>query len=370
MDAPPRRPSPCLAAAALFALVLSACEPAPTTPPPPPQPAPLQPVATNLSAIMGAQYPQPLAVKLTGSGGVALAGVTVNWETGSGNGWVFPAASVTDASGIARTTWIAGENIDQTVLAFTAKDTARIRAQAARTANRANSVHLRYRVPGGARAEGFRVDIHPYPMPPATYYAASNFDGGYTGLQVGGDLGGNQVIFSVWDVNGVGAVLVDAAGSTCDSFGGEGTGIKCRFLYPWNGDRTYRFEVRAEPSATTTDITTWFTDVAAGITRKVATLRLAKVSAMNESIAFVEDFGPVSPSCTETAWRAMVIRDPEYLLNGTWTRSTSALFTQYHPRTVCGNVSARLGSPASLGTMLSTGSTLASDPAITTLPVP
>ena len=167
------------------------------------------------------------------------------------------------------------------------------------------------------------------------------------------------MIFSVWDVNGVGAQLVDAAGSSCASFGGEGTGIKCRFLYNWVVGRRYRFEVQAAPGAGSTDLTAYFTDVTAGTRRKVATLRLAKVSAMNHNDVFVEDFGPESPSCLQTAFRAMKIRDSEYQVGDVWQRFTTARFNTYHARTVCANVSAASNSTE---TLLTTGGSVVGDP--------
>jgi Domain of unknown function (DUF3472)/Bacterial Ig-like domain (group 2) len=336
----------------------------------------LAPLGTNLTAIMGALYPQPLQVRLTTPDGTPVAGATVMWRvSGEGggasagtNGWVFPFASVTDASGVAATRWVAGDGADQLVIAFSGADTARIRAQAAGTAHAANSVHLDYFTPSLARAEAFRIEIEPQSAPNATYYEAIGFDGGYTGLQTSGDLGGKQVIFSVWDVNGVGAQLVDASGSMCASFGGEGTGIKCRFLYDWQAGRRYRFEVQAVPGAATTDLTAWFTDVTAGTSRKVATLRLAKVSAMNHNDVFVEDFGPAAPTCLQAAFRAVKIREPEYSVGGVWQKFSTATFNTYYPRTVCANVSAAANP---LVTLLTTGDIIVGDPtASNQLPVP
>lgn len=347
------------AAAGLFTLAFAACGGSGGSGPTEQTPPRLQPVTSTLTATVGALHPDPLQVRLAVPGGAAVAGATVQWVVSEGGGWVFPAASTTDASGVARTRWVAGPGAGQEVLAIHGGDTVRIAAQAAKTANRANSVHFDHFTPGSARAEAFRIEIEPKTDPPATFYEAVGFDGGYTGLQAGGDLGGKQVIFSVWDVNGVGAQLVDAAGSACDSFGGEGTGIKCRFLHPWVVGRRYRFEVQAVPAAATTDITAYFTDVTAGTTVKIATLRLAKVSAMNHNDVFVEDFGPESPSCLEAALRSVVVRDSEYRTGGVWQRFTTASFNHYHPRTVCANVSA---ASAEGGILLTTGGAVVGDP--------
>jgi hypothetical protein len=336
----------------------------------------LEAVIPTLSATVGALHAQPLQVRLTAPDGTPVSGATVAWLVGGegggapagANGWVFPGSSVTDASGVAATRWVAGSSAEQVVIAVSGSDSARIRAQAARTVNAANSVHLDYFTPSGARAEAFRIEIEPQTDPFATFYEAIGFDGGYTGLQTSGDLGGKQVIFSVWDVNGVGAQLVDASGSSCATFGGEGTGIKCRFRYDWVVGRRYRFEVQAAPGAATTDLTAWFTDVTAGTRRKVATLRLAKVSAMNHNDLFVEDFGALAQSCLQTSFRAVKIREPEYSVGGVWQKFAAAAFNTYHPRTVCANVSASANTGE---TLLTTGGTTVGDPTATNqVPVP
>jgi hypothetical protein len=60
----------------------------------------------DLSAAVG--NPLPLSVKVTGASGEAVPGVTVLWTVSSGGGSVSPASSVTDASGVATTTWTMG----------------------------------------------------------------------------------------------------------------------------------------------------------------------------------------------------------------------------------------------------------------------
>jgi hypothetical protein len=320
----------------------------------------LQPVATNLSAKAGALYPQPLQARLVTPGGAVVAGATVQWMVPSGSGWVFPASSVTDAAGVAQTWWVAGSNASQTVMAIRSGDTARIAAQVQKTANNANSLHFDYYTPGLVRAEAFRIELEPRTEPGTTFYEAIGFDGGYTGLQAGGDLGGKQVIFSVWDVDSITAVaqLLNRAGSTCDRFFGEGTGIKCRFLYPWVVGRRYRFEVQAVPGTSTTDLTAFFTDVTAGTTTRIATLRLAKVSAMNHNDVFVEDFGPKAQSCLDTALRAVIVRNSEYRLADAWQRFSSAELNSYYERTVCANFSAM---PEAGGIRLTTGGSVVGD---------
>jgi hypothetical protein len=329
----------------------------------------LHPMAANLSAKAGALYPQPLQASLVTPGGAVVAGATVRWVVPGGSGWVFPASSVTDAAGVAQTWWVAGSNASQTVMAIRGGDTARIGAQAQRTASNANSLHFDYYTPGRARADAFRIEIEPQTDPGATFYEAIGFDGGYAGLQAGGDLGGKQVIFSVWDVDSITAVaqLLDRAGSTCDRFFGEGTGIKCRFLYPWAVGRRYRFEVQAVPGTSTTDLTAYFTDVTAGTTIKIATLRRAKLFAMDHNDVFVEDFGAKAPSCLDTALRAVIVRNSEYRLAGAWQRFSSADLNSYYERTVCANFSA---TPEAGGIRLTTGGSVVGDVTAKAYPQP
>lgn len=287
----------------------------------------------------------------------------VAWRTPASDGWLFPQGETTDAQGIARALWVPGTSPQQWVTVARGTDSVRFSGQSARRVNRANSVHLTMHVPGGEPARGFRVEISPQDSTLHTYYQAIGFPGGYMGLQVNGDLAPfglpRQVHFAVWDSDRKSAVLVDGAASICDSFGGEGTGIKCRFGYPWQTGGWYRFELEVLHGSASTDFTAFFTDVARGTRRKIATLRYADVSRTDNTYLFVEDFGPESPSCLQAGPRSMLIRNAEHRIQSTWARFSTATFTQYHPRTVCANVAVETRAG---GLWLATGSTYVGDP--------
>ena len=125
---------------------------------------------------------------------------------------------------------------------------------------------------------GYSIDMTPLTDPAGTYYAAINWDGGYTGLQSGGIPFDRQLQFSVWDAPGYGdAELIDNASDVlCTPFGNEGTGINCEMHYPWNVGSTYRFEVTEEEMNGGSAITLHVTDLASGHRRFVGTLRFAR----------------------------------------------------------------------------------------------
>ncbi|MBV9108870.1 MAG: Ig-like domain-containing protein, partial [Gemmatimonadetes bacterium] len=94
----------------------------------------------DLSAAVG--NPLPLSVKVTGASGEAVPGVTVLWTVSSGGGSVNPASSVTDATGVATTTWTLGPTSgSQTAMArFDASHFATFTATA--TPGPAQAVHV------------------------------------------------------------------------------------------------------------------------------------------------------------------------------------------------------------------------------------
>jgi len=57
---------------------------------------------------INAPLSMPLSVRVTASGGAPVEGVVVNWTVTAGGGSVAPATSVTDADGVASTTWTLG----------------------------------------------------------------------------------------------------------------------------------------------------------------------------------------------------------------------------------------------------------------------
>lgn len=68
-----------------------------------------------------------------------------------------------------------------------------------------------------------------------------NGNGGYMGLQTGGNLNGHETkiaIFSIWDA--LDAVAGQAKNSYAGPFGGEGVGYSCKIEYDWQDNVEYR----------------------------------------------------------------------------------------------------------------------------------
>ena len=101
---------------------------------------------------------------------------------------------------------------------------------------------------GNNVSAGYSIDLTPLTEPTGTYYAAIQWDGGYTGLVRGGFRYDRQLQFSVWDAPGFGsAELIDKASDVvCRAFGAEGTGVACELNYPWKVGSAYRFEITEE----------------------------------------------------------------------------------------------------------------------------
>lgn len=252
--------------------------------------------------------PVPIEVLATTNGEPA-AGCSVTWQadTASGNGWVFPIDTVTDSAGKARAYWTAGAATSQVLTAsLRAGATATITGSALPHATRSNSIWLGWDTPSAWQS--FSVDVTPLTFPSATYYSAINFPGGYTGIQ------SSELLFSVWDANGVGAQLIRSSGAICTSFGGEGTGMKCEQPFTPQVGHRYRFRISVGyPDAQHTDYTMSFTDVDGdGIEREYATLRYGANVANVGASAFVEDFGGGAQSCLSTSTRTVLLGNVRY----------------------------------------------------------
>ncbi|WP_373974238.1 DUF3472 domain-containing protein [Chitinibacter sp. SCUT-21] len=285
---------------------------------------------------------KPQAIKVVVSnGGKALAGCKVNWTPINGNdsGWVFPLAEKTNAQGEVSAWWIAGKASAQQVrasirLADGSSRETEITGQAFAHTTRANSIHLNWSSP---LWNGFSVDVTPQSWAPTTYYSAINFPGGYTGIQT------NQLLFSLWDVNGISPTVIDKGIATCSNFGGEGTGIKCYAPYKPQVNVTYRFELEvAATSDEKTDYTLYFTELPSGARTKFATMRYqAKVSPYGAA-AFVEDWYEEKTSCLANTRRAAYFSNVKYRSpsTGQWTEirkaTGSAVYNQWHNE-ICSN---------------------------------
>src|SRR6185295_141445 len=63
------------------------------------------------SGLAGAQLAQPLVARVTASDGLGVSGVTVSFAVASGGGSVGSPTAVTDANGLAQTTWRLGVTV-------------------------------------------------------------------------------------------------------------------------------------------------------------------------------------------------------------------------------------------------------------------
>ncbi|WP_051259002.1 DUF3472 domain-containing protein [Chitinibacter tainanensis] len=286
--------------------------------------------------------PQVIKVQVSNAG-KPVAGCAVSWTPVNGNdsGWVFPLAEKTDSNGQISAWWTAGKASSQQVrasitLADGSRREAEITGQAFAHSTRANSIHLNWSSP---LWNGFKVDVTPVSWAPTTYYSAINFPGGYTGIQT------SQLLFSLWDVNGVSPVVIDKGMATCSNFGGEGTGIKCYAPYTPQANVTYRFELEvAATSDGKTDYTLYFTDLSNGQRKKFATMRYqAKVSPYGAS-AFVEDWYEEKASCLANTRRAAYFSNVQYRnpSTGAWSEirkaTGDAVYNEWHNE-ICANYS-------------------------------
>ena len=210
----------------------------------------------------------------------------------------------------------------------------------------------------------------PLTEPPGTYYAAIQWNGGYTGLQRQGSRYDRQLQFSVWDAPGHGdAELIDRADDVqCLTFGGEGTGVKCELEYPWAVGSTYRFQVTEEEMNGGSAITLRVTDLGAGHRRFVGTIRFARRARLDNFAMFVEDFLTRIEHCLDRAVMSAAIRRPRAWIDGTWVvldEMRRARLSKWHedpwnPGTSgCANIASR---NHAAGLQLAIGGQTASDP--------
>jgi hypothetical protein len=309
-------------------------------------------------ATVGGLFPEPLRATVQVEPGRPLLGASVTWDTGTGGGWVFPHAATTDANGVVSASWIAGIADSQSIVASSGPVSSSRTILAEQNRTRANSIYLDSSAP--AEAMGFRAEFTPLFDHPRTFYAVLIWDGAYAGLQRGGDLFDRQVHFSVWNADGVDAIVMDSATSVCHPFGGEGTGQKCRLEFPWEIGRPYQFEMVAELGESHADYAVTFRDLESGVSIPVATLRFGARPNLGWITAFVEDFGPQAASCLTTAPRGGIIARREVRVDDVWQRVATARFQAVDNLSHCANVLAHVQDG---GIFFGTGGDLVGDPA-------
>ena len=278
--------------------------------------------ARLVSAQAGKQGVDIVVTALDG-GGSPVPYARYRWTTDRHSGWVYPQSGATDGQGRFTTTWVAGWPGEGVLSLTVENDVSRV------TDELVMSSTVPSNPPNGAVAiwinskkpiEGYSIEMTPLTEPSGTYYAAIQWDGGYTGLQRGGNRFDRQLQFSVWDAPGHGgAELVDKASDVlCRTFGGEGTGVACELNYPWAVESTYRFEVTEEEMDGGSAMTLHVTDLATESRRFVGTIRFARRAAMTSFAFFVEDFVQRARHCLAREVRSAAIRRPRALLGGEW----------------------------------------------------
>ena len=257
------------------------------------------------------------------SGGSPVANARYRWSTDRHSGWVYPASGTADVLGRFQATWVAGWPGEGALSVTVENDLSRVTKEV-RTQSTAHTnppaAHAYLWIDNRTAGAGYSIDMTPLTDPAGTFYVAIQWDGGYTGLQRGGDRFDRQLQFSIWNAPGHGdAELIDNASDVlCTPFGGEGTGINCEMHYPWNVGSTYRFEVTEEEMDGGSAITLHVTDLAAGHRRFVGTIRFARRANFNSFGMFVEDFAVRAPHCLARQVRSAAIRRPRAWLDGAW----------------------------------------------------
>ncbi|MCY4574670.1 MAG: DUF3472 domain-containing protein [Gemmatimonadetes bacterium] len=327
-----------------------------------------------IPAHAGKQGADTIVVTALDAEGSPVAGASYRWSTDRQSGWVYPATGTTDEMGRLQTTWVAGwpgmGTLSLTVENESSGVTEELATQSTVPANPPNGAAAIWINNPNHPSAGYSIDMTPLTEPTGTFYAAIQWDGGYTGLQRGGTRYDRQLQFSVWDAPGHGgAELIDKGSDVlCRTFGGEGTGVACELNYPWIVGATYRFEVTEEEMNGGSAMTLYVTDLAAGSRRYVGTIRFARRARMTSFAMFVEDFVQRSRHCLARQLRSAAIRRPRAYLDGAWvalddmTRGILGRWIEdpWNPGTPgCANLAAR-GHAAGLELVI--GEETASDP--------
>ena len=333
----------------------------------------VEPTGLN-PAQAGKQGADTIMVTALDAEGSPVAGSSYRWSTDRQSGWVYPPAGTTDEMGRFQTTWVAGWPGEGTLSLTVENEFSRLTEELATLstvpANPPNGAATIWINNPNHPSTGYSIDMTPLTEPTGTYYAAIQWDGGYTGLQRGGIRYDRQLQFSVWDAPGYGgAELIEKASDVlCRTFGGEGTGVACELNYPWTVGSTYRFEVTEEEMNGGSAMTLYVTDLAAGSRRYVGTIRFARRANMTFFGMFVEDFVQQAEHCLAREVRSAAIRRPRARLGDEWVavedmtrgRLSRWLEDPWNPGTPgCANLAAR-GHAAGLELVI--GGETASDP--------
>ena len=323
------------------------------------------------AAQAGKQGADTIMVTALDGRGSPVAGASYRWSSDRHSGWVYPAGGVTDALGRLQSTWVAGWPGEGVLSLIVENDSSRVTEEFATLSttpsNPPNGAVTMLINHGNNVSAGYSIDLTPLTEPTGTYYAAIQWDGGYTGLIRGGFRYDRQLQFSVWDAPGFGsAELIDKASDVvCRTFGAEGTGVACELNYPWRVGSAYRFEITEEEMNGGSAMTLHVTDLSTESSRYVGTIRFARRARMNGFAMFVEDFAQRAQHCLAREVRSAAIRRPRALLDGKWVALDEGTLSRWlvdpwNPGTPgCANLAVR---DHAAGLELVIGGETASDP--------
>ena len=301
----------------------------------------------------GKQGSDTIIVVVTDSTGQPVEDASYHWTTDRHSGWVYPPRGVTDSIGRFAATWVAGWPGDGILSLIVENSVSRMTAELATlsTSSENNPAAAAYFWVnhGSDTATGYSIDLTPLAEPEGTYYAALQWDGGYTGLQRKGSHYDRQLQFSVWDVSedDTTEVVDTGEGVKCRTFGGEGDGKACYLEYPWKVDSTYRFEMTEAERDGGSDITVHVTDVGADKQRFVATLWYARRAKLTYFGMFVEDFLMLAEHCLAQDVRSAAIKKAMARIEDKWKSLSKAVLGRHsqdskNPGTpACANQAAR-----------------------------
>ena len=186
--------------------------------------AAIVPTVSSLGPVEAGKQAQDLIlVTVEDESSEPVAGATYRWETDEYSGWVYPSEGVTGTDGRISAAWIAGSpgagSLTLTVENAASSQTAEIPTKSVASRRPPSSAMIVSMRSGGA-ANGLSVDLTPLTEPAKTFYAAIHWEDGYAGLQRAGSRYDRQLQFSVWDVDGIDAQVIQRGEDViCTTFG-------------------------------------------------------------------------------------------------------------------------------------------------------
>ena len=204
---------------------------------------------------------------------------------------------------------------------------------------RGPSVHLSYEKPSAASDIVWFYNEMTIPEgkdPIGSYFMASGFGEGYFGIQVNSETE-RRVLFSVWsafttdDPNQIPSdykvtKIANGNGVTVQDFGNEGSGLQSFKRFNWKAGNTYKFLLKAIPSANnSTDYTAYFFAPETGTWELISSLRRPKTTTyLKRPHSFLENF---DPSMGDVSRKVEYTNQWVYDTTNTWYPISKAKFT-------------------------------------------